>query len=117
MCDKSTTRVSKRALMAYQLREQGLKFKEVGAKLGASACRARQLYCLAKWWLEREPHWTDGLNVRAANALLNSGIKSRDETLAAFKTGTLHLGIGGPRNYGIKSHKEVAKWLGLPEPQ
>jgi len=59
----------------------------------------------------------DALSVRAWNCLNSFNINSREEALAAYQSGRLTVGKRGPRNYGWKSHKEVARWLGLPEPQ
>lgn len=59
----------------------------------------------------------DGLGIRASNCLSNCNIKSREEALAAFKSGVLQPGKKGPRNYGLETHKQVAKWLGFPEPK
>ena len=117
--------LGERRFLTYQLRKQGLKFKEIGKRMGISLSRAQQLYRSAEWRLNREPHWMDGLSVRAANCLNNCNINSREEALEAYQSGRLRVGKRGPRNYGKcgprnygwKSHKEVAKWLGLPEPQ
>lgn len=106
-----------RSDLAYQLRKQGLSFREIGERMGISSVRARQLYLAAKCKLTREPHWTDGLSVQSANCLNNCNINSREEAMEAYQSGKLRVGNGRPRNYGWKTHKEVAKWLGLPEPQ
>jgi hypothetical protein len=59
----------------------------------------------------------DGLSTRAQNVLYNNDFSSREGVLAAYKSEKLHPTKGlRPRNYGWKCHKEVAKWLGLPEP-
>lgn len=125
MSNKTETRAAvgcmeclgERQRLAYTLRKQGLKFKEIGKRMGVSAVRANELYRSAEWRLNREPHWMDGLGVRVANCLNNCNINSREEALEAYQSGKLHVGKRGPRNYGWKSHKEVARWLGLPEPQ
>ena len=113
----SSDLLGERRTLAYNLRNQGMKFKEVGKRMGVGAQRAAQLYASAKWRLNREAHWMDGLGVRAANCLNNCNINSREEALEAYQSGKLRVGKRGPLNYGWKSHKEVAKWLGLPEPQ
>ena len=113
----SSVLLGERRFLAYQLRKQGLKFKEVGKRMGISSGRAQQLYHNAEWRLNLAPHWMDGLSVRAANCLNYYNINSREEALEAYQSGRLRVGQRGPRNYGWKSHKEVAKWLGLPEPQ
>lgn len=66
----------------------------------------------------REPHWTDGLSVRVRNILDIHNINSREEALAAYQDGRLRWTMNGPRtprNYGLKSEREVAKWLGMPD--
>lgn len=113
----SSDLLGERRFLAYTLRKEGLKFKEVGKRMNVGAQRARQLYESAERRLNREPHWTDGLGVRPANCLWNMNIESREQALEAYNSGRLRPGKRGPRNYGWKSHKEVAKWLGLPEPQ
>lgn len=113
----SSDLLGERRFLAYTLRKEGLKFKEVGKRMNVGAQRARQLYESAERRLNREPHWMDGLDVRLANCLWNMNIESREQALEAYNSGRLRPGKRGPRNYGWKSHKEVAKWLGLPEPQ
>lgn len=113
----SSELLGERRFLAYTLRKQGLKFKDIGKRMNVGAQRARQLYTSAEYRLNREPRWMDGLSVRAANCLWNININSREEALEAYQSGRLHVGKRGPRHYGWKSHKEVAKWLGLPEPQ
>lgn len=101
--------------LAYRLRSQGLKFKEIGQQMGVSADRARVLYCSAKLREENSENWLYDLGVRATWVLLDCGINSRTEALSAYRSGRLKP--GAVRNYGWASHKEVAKWLGLPEPK
>jgi hypothetical protein len=102
-----------RELEAYRLRiEDGLSFSKIGAQMGISESRAFVLYQRAEARVDSSPHWTDGLNVRAANRLNNLNINSREAALEAFQSGKLTP--GRERNYGVKSHREVARWLGLP---
>lgn len=112
----SSELLGERRFMAYQLRKQGLKFKDVGQRLNVCAQQARQLYESAEHRLNRDPHWTDGLSTRPKNILINMGFESRKQVLEAYNLGRMRPCKRGPRNYGWKSHKEVAKWLGLPEP-
>lgn len=42
-----------RHMFAYELRNQGLKFKEIGEKMNISASRARALYLLTKRMMNR----------------------------------------------------------------
>ena len=111
----SSDLLGERRFLAYQLRKEGLKFKDIGQRMNVGAQRARQLYESAERRLNREPHWMNGLSVRAANCLNNCNINSRQEALEAYQSGRLRP-LKYPRNYGWKSHKEVAKWLRLPEP-
>ncbi len=108
---------TEREKFVRKLRANGRTFKEIGVQLGISAGRANQIFRRTEWVVNREPHWMDGLGVRASNCLNNFNINSRQQAMEAFKSGKLKAGAGGPRNYGWATHKEVAKWLGLPEPQ
>ena len=65
----------------------------------------------------KKTHWSEGLSVRAVNCLNNAGINSRKQTLEAYTSGRLHPDKCTPRGYGWLTHKQVAKFLGLPEPQ
>lgn len=67
------------------------------------------------------------LSVRAANCLSNSGIETKEQAKQAIIEGRLKpdkkvwnwnapIQNRGIRNYGWKTHKEVCKWVGLPEP-
>lgn len=58
--------------------------------------------------------WWEELSVRVVNCLYNAGLESREAVLEAYKSGRLRP--KSPRNYGWKSHQEVARWLGMPEP-
>lgn len=58
-------------------------------------------------------HWTRGLSVRTRNALHNHGLNSKEEAIAAIKTGSLSHKPGKTRNYGWKSHVELCRLLGL----
>jgi hypothetical protein len=57
-----------------------------------------------------------GLSNRIANALSGFNIQSVDDLMTLYKSGTLKP-HGQIRNYGWKCHREVAAWLGLPEPE
>lgn len=106
-----------RQFLAYRLREEGLTFKQIGEQLGVGAQRARQIWAREIWRLTREPHWMDDLSIRAANILNNLNLKSRKEVLEAYNSGRLNPSSKcGVRNYGWGTHKEIAAWLGLPEP-
>ena len=67
--------------------------------------------------VEHGGSWMDGLSTRCKLCIHNMDLKSRDDVLQAYKSGRLKPeGKKHPRNYGWKSHREIAKWLGLPEP-
>lgn len=100
---------------AYDLRKQGKTFVQVGEAMGIGKQRARDLYMIARVRSDRDPHWMDGLSVRAGNCLNNFGLKSREEAKEAFSSGKLKP--GELRCYGWKTHVEVAKWLGVIVPQ
>ena len=104
-----------RKFQAYQLREQGLTYTEIGKRMGITAGRVKQLYSIAKHRLEWSNYFF-GLSIKLGHLLNNIGIHNREQALEAFNSGKLKPGKGGIRNYGWKSHKEMAKWLGLPEP-
>jgi hypothetical protein len=110
-----------RLMFAYNLRKQRLTFKQIGERMGVSSGRAREIFRMAEWMVNHGEHWTDGLSTRSANCLCNNDINSREAALEAYQSGKLNpdtkFGNPGTRSYGWKSHKEVAKWLGLPEPQ
>ena len=67
------------------------------------------------------------LSCRAANCLNNAGIETKEQARQAIIEGRLKPDKKawnwnapnqnrGIRNYGWKTHKEVCKWVGLPEP-
>ena len=63
----------------------------------------------------------DDLSIRARNCLNSIGIKTKEQAVEAINDGRLHPDNNpikqiAVRNYGWKTHKEVCKWLGLPEP-
>lgn len=58
-----------------------------------------------------------GLSCRAWVCLDNNGIRTKSEAKAKILSGFLHPDRSIKiRNYGWKTHKEVCKWAGLPEP-
>jgi hypothetical protein len=104
--------LTERVQLAYKLRQQGLAFKEIGKRLGVGRAAAWHMHKVAVYKLSQEPAWDDGLGVRIRQILGYRYIKSRSQLLRSFKSGELEKS----RNYGWQMHKEVAKWLGLPEP-
>ena len=104
--------LTERELIAYKLRREGLKFDEIGKRMGICKQRANLLYVYAKATMNSAPKWHDGLSTRLRKCIKNSGINSRDELQRMFLNGELEK----CRHYGWQMHKEVARWLGLPEP-
>jgi hypothetical protein len=107
--------LGERRFTAYRLRKQeGMRFKDIGAFLGVGPQRAYMLYQDAVHLVDRGRYWTDGLSIRTANCLNNMNLKSRAQVLKAYKSGRLRAkpnGIG--YGYGQKTHEEVLRWLGL----
>ena len=104
---------------AYQLREQGLTFKEIGKRMGVNTERARTLFCRSTYRISEDPESVHyGLSTRAANRLCNYlNIRNRKEATKAYKAGKLHPETCKVNGYGWKTYKEIAEWLGFPEPQ
>ncbi len=65
----------------------------------------------------REPieDWR-GVSVRVGRAFLRLNLRTRADVLHAYNTGILDPGERGTPGYGHHCHREVARWLGLPEP-
>jgi len=65
------------------------------------------------------PETICSLSTRAMSALLGAGIPGsarREDILPLVESGALSpLGRDSPPNYGVVSHREVLRWLGLPE--
>ena len=60
-----------------------------------------------------------GLSFRAANCLAGAGIETKDQARKAMVEGRLNPDasrLDRVRNYGLKTHKEVCKWLDSPNP-
>lgn len=116
--------LGERLLLIVKLRESEKQtFKAIGEAIGTGGQRAAQLYHMAKrlqeWHKQGEkgdPYF--GLSVRSANCCNNANLMNRAQIEAAIKDGRLHpKNTVGCRNYGWKSHVEIHRWLGLPEPQ
>ncbi len=103
------------ALRAFDLRQSGLTFKAIGKQLSVGTQTARNLVFDHMGWLDHTDDWFFGLRSIVSNALLNIGMKSREETLSAYLSGMLKPEKF--RGYSWRCHKEVASWLGLPEPK
>lgn len=61
---------------------------------------------------KQKPSELDGLSSRVKNVCSQKGIYTREQLMQEIITGRLHPSTK-QRNYGIKSHIEVIKWLGL----
>ena len=106
-----------REFTVYTLRNHKLTFSAIGKRLGCSVTRVRQMHRRFLRRISYEKHWTNGLSARAANCLCIFNFSSRAEVLASLISADgLHPARDRYRNYGWKTHKEVATWLGLPEP-
>lgn len=57
-----------------------------------------------------------GLRFRAASALVRAGYKSREEVEAAFRAGDLNPKTSKLAQFGWGSYRDLASWLGMPEP-
>ncbi len=56
------------------------------------------------------------LSTRAIGCLELFNINSKEEAKQRISEGTLGPNIPGCRNYGMKTHKEVCAWVGIPVP-
>ncbi len=95
---------------AKEMKDAGSTYRAIGDFFGVSANCARGLVAKAEREAHRVPAWTDGLSVRAANALKSAGFDSKDsvrEKADGFSPSAYP-------NFGPKSIDEVRKWLGLP---
>jgi hypothetical protein len=110
----------KTAEKVLEMRSSGMTFKKIGEHFGVGVERARQMEISANRIMKERTNpdcWWYGLSVRTSNCLKNADIESKQEALDAFKCGKLNPRMGGTKNYGWKCHKELADWLGLPEPK
>lgn len=70
-------------------------------------------------WLDRLGHPDSQgrhsrMGIQLANVFNNLDLNTKAEIRQAFESGRLNP--RKVRHYGWESHREVAKWLGLPEP-
>lgn len=109
--------VSEAELRAIELRECGKTFREIGTGIGVCANRAMQIHARA---IFKRDEWPKNplypLSVRAVNCLNNIAVTNKKEALSAIQSGRLKP-LRSPRNYGWKTHQEICRWLGLPEPK
>jgi hypothetical protein len=100
------------------MRKAGKKYKEIGQALDVCVPRAAQIYHQSEYLIRNKNEWYSGLSSKMEflfRVVLD--LHGRDEVMEAYQSGRLKVGKDGIRNYGWKSHCEVAKWLGLAEPQ
>ena len=100
---------------AHNLRQQGFTFKEIGLRLGVTGAYAQRLYWSSVRKLQKHPDKIESLSTRAFNCLYSVGINTREKALEAFQSKQIQPFVR-PRNYGWKTHEEIAAWLGLPKP-
>lgn len=106
------------------LRNSGKTYREISNALGISKGRAREIYKQVERKEKENGHFTDGLSTRAFNCLKNFNIESQLEAAIAIKSGRMRpasrkdlrkLWPNYRGGYGIKTHIEICKWLGLPK--
>ena len=110
--------LSDREKVAYDLRKKGKTFKQIGRVLNCTKGGAWLLHRNAEKKLNSESSPYDGLSTRATNCLINFGLTDKESVARAIKSGALYPGviINRYRSYGLKTHIEICKWLGLPDP-
>jgi transcriptional regulator with XRE-family HTH domain len=92
-------------------RHRGLTFKRIGDAMGVSKQMAYR-YCKdAENEEKREGAWDSELSYRTSNIINNFGINDKEEAREALLSGRLGLRC---RNYGVKTHKELCEWAGVP---
>jgi len=110
----------RRAEIAKLRDECGLSFDEIGKRFGITSSTARQLHHSYHARLKREKlwenHWAFGLSTRTNVILCAMGVNSLREAKSRFKE-LNPFSKRKPRGYGWKTHVELARFLGLPEPQ
>ena len=112
--------IDKRMQLILQLRDvDKLTWRKIAQKLNMATSRPPQLYNRAKTILHYHENSTSyvyyGLSLRIANICFNAGLKTKEEIREAVITRKLKPCSGGmSKNYGMHSHKELCKWLGVP---
>lgn len=111
--------VGDRYAKALRLRLSGLTYKSIGEHLGVGHQRASEIVNKAIRTLKNPPNEGEfgRLSVRARNTLRASGLHNKEQVRNAVESGALTPNSRGTANYGIKTHREVCEWLGLPVPQ
>lgn len=94
---------------ARRLRKEGKSLRQIGAELGVSPERVRQMLYQATRPTFREPNWTDGLCVRVASALQAHGFKDVEEVQRACERREITF----VKSLGKKGMAEVYAWLGM----
>jgi len=116
--------MNERFCIALKLRKDGKTFRQIGQELGISHGRASEIYHKAKN-LEKSgklpPKWTHGLRTKVAQALIDSGFKSKQEVINGIKSGQIKLiprsGRSTIAGIGSQSLEEIAIWAGLASPE
>jgi len=103
--------------LVLALREQGKTLKTIGEAVGLSTEGVRRIIKREELLKKERSEWWYGLSARARNALANMNLESRSAVEQAIKDGTLDPGdhpiSSRIRNYGLATHLEVQKWIGL----
>ena len=112
--------MKERDQQALDLRESGQTFEQIGACLGVSASRAREVYYRALRESKREPElpdWAAGLDRKLYTALHISGYNSKQSVVKGLESGAigLHTDSGNGKIVGIgrKSIRTLRLWAGL----
>lgn len=107
--------------LAYKLRMEGKSFDEIGRVMGRHKTRAQFRFEQARRILERAerlrtgeelPHPFEGLSAHTANALNDGGFSTREEVVAALKSGTL-AEVCKVRAFGRVAYLETCRWAGV----
>ena len=110
--------IGARAMLAIQLREHGMTYRQIGKKIRVGPQRASQIVKRAcrKLREHKEGNHAVELNCRAANCISNAGVGfSRKAVREAIESGVLHpKKSSGLRNYGWKTHKICCEYAGIP---
>ena len=103
-----------------ELRSQDISYRDIGAQLGVSRERVRQIFKKEEFRKNRPITWKDGLPTRVKNSLSAENICSREELLVAVESGKLSINTnsGSGTIYGIGrlGISKIYSWLGLSPP-
>ena len=110
MSHTESFRASREALVRRLRDQEKLTFQQIGDRFDRSACRAAQIYQVARSKIQFPPN---GLSNRINHLLSLSGFTVERKAIAiALRTGKLYPSFL-PRNYGIFAHRDVCRWAGV----